>query len=114
MPPKPITNIDGAFIAAVTNTGHLLVFPLKELPALSKGKGNKILTIPTSKVQSREEFIIDINVLDKTQTLIVASNNKQVKLKPQDWKLYIGERGRRGNKLPSACRNITALLVAKE
>ncbi len=39
--PRFINNIETDFIAAVTNTGHLLIFPLKELPLLAKGKGNK-------------------------------------------------------------------------
>ena len=109
--PKLITNEKKDLIAAVTNTGHLLVFPLKDLPALSKGKGNKIVTIPSARVVSREEFIADIAVLQENQLLIVKVGSKQLKLKPSDWKHYLGERGRRGNKLPRAFQKVDKLLV---
>jgi topoisomerase-4 subunit A len=109
--PKLITNAKTDLIAAVTNTGHLLLFPLKDLPALNKGKGNKILGIPTAKVASREEFLVSITVLRKEQVLVVKSGNKQLKLKPTDWKHYLGERGRRGNKLPRSFQKIDMLTV---
>lgn len=108
---KIITNIETDLIAAVTNTGHLLIFPLKDLPALTKGKGNKILGIPSSRVITREEFVADIALLQENQILVVKTGNKQLKLKPSDWKHYLGERGRRGNKLPRAFQKVDGLSV---
>lgn len=109
--PKLISNLDTDLIAAVTNTGHLLIFPLKDLPALTKGKGNKILGVPSSRVLNREEFVVDIAILQEAQVLIVKVGNKQLKLKPNDWKHYLGERGRRGNKLPRAFQKVDELSV---
>ena len=37
----------GTRLAAVSSDGRLLVFPLEELPELAKGKGNKILAVPS-------------------------------------------------------------------
>src|SRR5690606_9002486 len=50
---------DGAdsYVAAASNDGRLLVFPLTELPQLARGKGNKIIGITGAKVGSREEFM---------------------------------------------------------
>jgi len=112
--PRLVTNQETDLIAAVTNTGHLLIFPLKELPELTKGKGNKILSIPGSRVAAREEFIIDLVVTGSNDILVVKAGNKQLKLKPQDWKHYIGERGRRGNKLPRAVQKVDSLMVVPE
>jgi topoisomerase-4 subunit A len=112
--PRPVNNVDNAFIAAVSNTGHLLIFLLKELPLLPKGKGNKIMTIPSAKVASREEFIVDIAVLQPNQQLGLNAGNKQLKLKASDWKHYIGERGRRGNKLPRGYQKVDSLAVIDE
>jgi topoisomerase-4 subunit A len=112
--PKLISNLDNAFVAAVTNTGHLLIFLLKELPLLSKGKGNKLINIPASRVLSREEFIVDIAVLQPNQPLGITSGNKQLKMKASDWKHYIGERGRRGNKLPRGYQKADALVALDE
>jgi topoisomerase-4 subunit A len=109
--PRLVNNLDNAFVAAVSNTGHLLVFLLKELPLLPKGKGNKIMTIPSAKVISREEFIVDIAILQPAQVLGLNSGNKQLKLKATDWKHYIGERGRRGNKLPRGYQKVDSMVV---
>ena len=109
--PRLVQNKETDLVAAVTNTGHLLVFPLKELPDLTKGKGNKILSVPSSKVNTREEFIADIAILNNKQMLIIQSGNKQLKLKPSDWQHYMGERGRRGNKLPRAYQRVDGLKV---
>jgi topoisomerase-4 subunit A len=109
--PRLVSNLDNAFVAAVSNTGHLLIFLLKELPLLPKGKGNKIMTIPSAKVVSREEFIVDVAILQPNQVLGLNSGNKQLKLKASDWKHYIGERGRRGNKLPRGYQKVESLTV---
>ncbi len=109
--PRAVSNTETDLLAAVTNTGHLLIFPLKDLPALAKGKGNKILGVPSGKVITREEYVIDIALLQPGKTLVVQMGNKQLKLKPSDWKHYLGERGRRGNKLPRAFQKADALNV---
>jgi topoisomerase-4 subunit A len=112
--PRAVNNLDKAFLAAVSNTGHLLIFLLKELPALAKGKGNKIMSIPTARVIAREEFLVDIAILQPDQILGLTSGNKQLKLKPSDWKHFIGERGRRGLKLPRGYQKVDSLaIVAK-
>ncbi len=110
--PRFIHHADSDYLAAATNTGHLLVFPIKELPVLTKGKGNKILSIPNSKVVAREEMMVAIAVLKPEQLLLVKSGNKQLKLKPTDWQHYRGDRGRRGYKLPRAFQKVDAVFTA--
>lgn len=112
--PRLLTTVDKALVAAVTNTGHLLLFPLSELPALPKGKGNKMISIPSARVLSREEFVVDIAVLQPKQLLGLVAGNKQLKLKAADWKNYLGERGRRGNKLPRGYQHVDKLIVLDE
>ncbi len=109
--PRFINHKEIDFIAAVSNTGHLLIFPLKELPELAKGKGNKILNIPSRHVATREEFVIDLVVLQENQALIMIVGKKQLTLKPKEWQHYLGERGRRGNKLPRAFQKVEGLAV---
>ncbi|MCD6039783.1 MAG: parC [Gammaproteobacteria bacterium] len=111
--PQLITNKNTDFIAAVSNTGSLLIFPVKELPDLVKGKGNKIMNIPSKRVLTREEFLADLLVLSQNQTLVITSGKKQLKLKPNDWQPYVGERGKRGNKLPRALQKIDKLSTEK-
>jgi topoisomerase-4 subunit A len=109
--PTLVSDLNSAFIAAVTNTGHLLIFLLKELPTLAKGKGNKIMSIPSARVAAREEYIVDVAVLMPNQVLGLTSGTKQLKMKASDWKHYIGERGRRGLKLPRGYQKVDKLEV---
>lgn len=109
--PQRITDKEQSLIAAVTNTGHLLIFPLKDLPELAKGKGNKILSIPSARVISREEFLVGIIILTPDNTLTLFSGNKKLALTPKDWRHYLGERGRRGHKLPRAFQKIDKMSV---
>lgn len=112
--PRPIQNKDTDLIAIATNTGHLLICSFNEIPELAKGKGNKIINIPSSRIQSREEYASDIAVLNKNNVLVVFSGNKKLSLKPKDWQHYLGERGKRGNKLPRAFQKVDKLLVLEE
>ncbi|MCX7120339.1 MAG: DNA topoisomerase IV subunit A [Gammaproteobacteria bacterium] len=109
--PIPITDIKSQFVAALTNEGHLLVFPLSELPELPRGKGNKIIQIPTAKVASREEYCVCIAVLSEKSNLVLIAGKRQLVLKPSDLANFRGERGRRGNLLPRGFRGVTKMEV---
>lgn len=109
--PKLMTDVENEFIAVVSNIGNLLIFPLKELPALAKGKGNKMINIPGSKVQTREEYVKDIAVLNQNANLLILGDGKPFTLKPNDWKHFVSSRAHRGLKLPRGCRSVEHLLV---
>ncbi|KTC85022.1 DNA topoisomerase IV subunit A [Legionella brunensis] len=111
LPPRLIANKEIQHIACVTNAGRLLVFPVTELPELSRGKGNKLISIPAMKAVQREEFIVDVQVLAIDDALTVHAGKRHFTLKAQDLAHYQGERGRRGNRLPRGLQNVTALQV---
>ncbi len=104
--PRAITNIDNQYLVAVTNEGRLLLFPLAYLPILSRGKGNKIINIPASRIATHEEYMVDLAVLNENSSLILYSGKRQLTLKPNNLAYYQGERGRRGNKLPRGFRKV--------
>lgn len=109
--PRLVTDIEKEYIAVVSNIGNLLIFPLKELPQLAKGKGNKMISIPSGKVGTREEYVMDVALIKDNQNLLIVGDGKPFTLKPADWKNFIGERARRGNKLPRGCRSVLKLRV---
>ena len=111
--PRLISDKAQQLIACVTNVGRLLVFPLTELPELSRGKGNKIISIPAAKALSREEWVVDIQILSPEKALTVHAGRRHLTLNPADLKAYQGERGRRGNRLPRGLQNVTAMVVEK-
>ena len=104
--PAMISAIEGAWVAAVSNEGRMLVFPLSELPQLSRGKGNKIIGIPGARVQSRDEFVVAVEVLGERDILVVHAGKRLHKLKFAELEHYRGERGRRGNKLPRGFQKV--------
>ncbi len=109
--PAPVAASEDAWVAAVSNEGRLLVFPLADLPQMARGKGNKIIGIPSARVQSREEFVVAVQVLTEKNTLVVYAGKRHHKLKFADLEHYRGERGRRGNKLPRGFQKVDAMLV---
>ncbi len=98
-----------SWVAAVSNEGRLLVFPLADLPALSRGKGNKIIGIPSARVQAREEFVVGVLALGEDEALVIHAGKRHLTLKPAELEHYRGERGRRGNKLPRGFQRVERL-----
>jgi topoisomerase-4 subunit A len=111
--PAAITQVENQWVAAVSNEGRLLVFPLADLPQMARGKGNKIIGIPGARVQSREEFVIAVQVLGEGDSLVVHAGKRHHKLKFNDLEHYRGERGRRGNKLPRGFQKVDAMVVER-
>ncbi|MFT4613113.1 MAG: topoisomerase-4 subunit A [Bacteroidia bacterium] len=109
--PSTIGAVEGAWVAAVSNEGRMLLFPLADLPQLPRGKGNKIISIPPARVQSREEFMLAVQVLREGESLVIYSGKRHLKLKGDDLKHYRGERGRRGNKLPRGFQKVDSISV---
>ncbi|MBA4288883.1 MAG: DNA topoisomerase IV subunit A [Pseudomonas sp.] len=111
VPPKPLGSREDDWLAAVTTEGRLLLFPVRDLPQLGKGKGNKIIGIPGERVASREEYLTDLAVLPVGATLVLQAGKRTLSLKADDLEHYKGERGRRGNKLPRGFQRVDSLLV---
>jgi topoisomerase-4 subunit A len=105
--------MDGAWVAAVSNEGRMLVFPLADLPQLARGKGNKIIGIPSARVQSRDEFVVAVQVLTEADLLVVSAGKRYLKLKFSELEHYRGDRGRRGNKLPRGFQKVDSMLVER-
>lgn len=112
--PKKITDVEDEYLAAVTNEGRLLLFPVASLPALAKGKGNKIINIDKAKFAAKEEYVVDLAVLPEGGSLIVSSGKRNLTLAWKDLANYQGERGRRGNKLPRGFRAVDAITAMNE
>ncbi len=109
--PVPVRDPDSDRIAALSNTGRLLAFPAVELPALAKGKGNKIMAVPAAKVAAREEYILDLACVPPSGTLLVQAGKRHLKLKGAELDEYLGERGRRGSRLPRGFQKVAGLVV---
>src|SRR5690606_3064108 len=91
--PAAIKSIEDSMVAAVSSEGRLLIFPLRDLPQMARGKGNKIIGIPSARVQAREEFVVSVQVITPQDTLVIYSGKRHQSFKLKDLEHYQGERG---------------------
>ncbi len=114
LPPTPLhhTPDDTHWLAVISNEGRLLVFRVNELPRLARGKGNKLISINSARASTREELMILVHPFTEGQTLLIHTEKRYLKLKFSDLEHYIGERGRRGNKLPRGFQKVDRIEVA--
>jgi topoisomerase-4 subunit A len=109
MTPCQITDMETDLIAAVTSEGRMLIIPAAELPVLGKGKGIKIIGIPSGRVANREEFAVAMVCIPEGGGLTVYAGKRHVTIKNEDLEHYMGERGRRGSKLPRGLQKVDAI-----
>jgi topoisomerase-4 subunit A len=111
MPPAYVNNYETDYLAAITTEGRMLIIPAAVLPELPKGKGNKIIQIPPARVKSREEFVTLVAVFPEGATIKIHAGKRYLRLTPANIADFIGERGRRGRKLPRGFRNTDRIEV---
>ncbi|WP_114785074.1 DNA topoisomerase IV subunit A [Vibrio tetraodonis] len=111
MVPYSISNLDHDEILAITNQGRMLLFPIKDLPQLGKGKGNKIINIPAAKAKEREELVSHLMALPQGASITLYAGKRKLGLKPSDLDNFRGERGRRGSLLPRGLQRVTRIEV---
>jgi len=111
MVPQCINNIENDNCLTITSEGRMLVFPVKNLPILSKGKGNKIINIPSARSKLREEFVSLLCIIPEGAAITLHAGKRKLTLKAADIEHYKGERGRRGNKLPRGLQRVSAIEI---
>jgi len=112
LPPVPVPGTALDRVAAATTSGHLLVFPAADLPALNRGKGNKIIGIPAARAKTRDEYVAAIAIVPEGAGLAIHSGKRSFTLKPADLDRYQGERGRRGAMLPRGFQKVDGMEAA--
>ncbi len=104
LPPQYVNNYETDFLAVITTEGRMLVIPVNVLPELPRGKGNKIIHIPPARFKKREEYVKLVEVIPEDATIKIHAGKQSVRLTPEIISSFIGERGRRGKKLPRGYR----------
>ena len=104
-----ISNLEQDFIAVVTTSGYLTIYSVTELPELAKGKGVKLINIPSKLLKARDEYVLGATTFKKGQHVLVHSGKRYLRLKGQDLEHYMGERGKRGRKLPKGFQAVKAI-----
>ena len=104
--PVPVNDPATDWVVAVTTAGHLLAFPLKELPELDKGKGNKLIQIPPAKLKSGEEVVTALAVVRQGGEATLFCGARKLTLGWRDLQAYEGARASRGQMLPRGFQKV--------
>jgi topoisomerase-4 subunit A len=107
VPPCMLPKHEDALLCAVNSEGKLLAFPVKDLPELPRGKGNKIFGLS----KKGDEKLVGVAVVAPDQSLLVWSGDRKMTLKFSDLQEYRGERAQRGAVLPRGWRKVDRLEV---
>ena len=109
MLPAALFESTEALVAVVTKQGRLLIFPVNEVPELARGKGNKLIQIPTKDLKSGDDAVLGFCVLEAHQSIRIHAGKRHINLKLADLQAYQGKRAQRGNKLPRGYQNPDAI-----
>ena len=109
LPPAAVTDPETDQLAAVNLQGQMLVIPAAEVPRLNRGKGIKIQAVNPKKLASREEFMVAVASVPKTGCLVLHAGKRHLTLKASDLETYIGDRGRKGKKLPRGLQRVDSV-----
>lgn len=90
-------------VGVVSSAGHLLVYPLTELPMMKKGKGNKLIDLKDG------DSVVAITTFSEGDSLSLDSGKRTLTLKPMDIANFIGTRGRRGALLPKGFQKVSGV-----
>jgi len=96
-------------LAVVTLQGRLLIFPSTELPALAKGKGNKLVNIPSADLSAGSDYVVAAAALPENGQLKILAGKRQLTLKGTDIEHYSGARAKRGLALPRGFQRVDSL-----
>jgi topoisomerase-4 subunit A len=111
MPPVAVRSLEEDWIVAVTTEGFMLVIPLGDLPQMARGKGVKIINVPSAKLKAREEYVAAMDLIQDGEKLTVHAGKKHKTMKADEVDEHAGERGRRGRKLPRGYQKVDRVEV---
>ncbi|MBK0032466.1 DNA topoisomerase IV subunit A [Erwinia sp. S43] len=97
---------DDDLLLAITAAGRMLMFAVGDLPQLSKGKGNKIISIPAAQAASGEDKLAWLLLLTPQSAITLYVGKRKLTLKAEDLQKFRAERGRRGTQLPRGLQRI--------
>ena len=104
-----------SLLVSLTSAGRMLIFPVRDLPALSKGKGNKIISIPAANAKARSELLVKLFLISEQASLEFHSGKRKITLKPEDLQKFRAERGRKGSQLPRGLHsNVNIVVIEPE
>ena len=99
-------------VAVITVQGRLLIFSVDELPALARGKGNKIIQIPSKDFSEKNDAVKLMVLFSETlDQLKIFSGKRHLRLKAIDVERYRATRAKRGALLPKGFQRVDKIIA---
>jgi topoisomerase-4 subunit A len=112
--PAVISSKEADTVVCATSDGYLLAFPLADLPELAKGKGNKLINIPPKRLKSGDEHMVGMVVIAEGEEVLLWAGQRYLRMGKKDLEHFVGERAKRGHKLPRGFQRVTKIEVASD
>ncbi|KAA1192258.1 DNA topoisomerase IV subunit A [Photorhabdus heterorhabditis] len=106
--PLEINNPQDDMLLAITSAGRMLMFPVADLPQLSKGKGNKIISVQAGAGDERLGWLF---ILPPQSSMTLYFGKRKLTLRPEDLQKFRAERGRKGTSLPRGLQRIERVQI---
>ncbi|WP_440617443.1 DNA topoisomerase IV subunit A [Cysteiniphilum sp. 6C5] len=104
VPPANAHDYEHSLVVAISNQGRLLAVDKSELPNLAKGKGNRLINMPSPLATGEElKFVAAVT---NGQSLTIYSGKRHMRLSFSDLHDYQGKRASRGKILPRGFQNV--------
>lgn len=112
--PPALIQQESDLLAVVTLQGRLLIFPVAELPILTKGKGNKLIQLIAEEFAAGTDSLISMVSISAQGSLKVYAGKRFLTLKPDDIRYYLTNRAKRGLGLPRGFQRVDNLEAVAE
>ncbi|GAA0350853.1 DNA topoisomerase IV subunit A [Morganella psychrotolerans] len=100
MTPIEVNDEENDLLLSVSQEGRMLLFPVGDLPQLSKGKGNKIISITSAAAATGEDGLAHLFVIPADASVTLHFGKRKLVMRPEELQKFRAERGRRGTALP--------------
>ncbi|OQP33035.1 DNA topoisomerase IV subunit A [Pantoea latae] len=105
MTPMAVHHEDDMLLA-ITQAGRMLMFPVGELPQMSKGKGNKIISIPAADAAAGNDKLAWLLILPPGSAVTLYVGKRKLVMRSEELQKFRADRGRRGTLLPRGLQRI--------
>ncbi len=106
LPPLPIHTADDLLLS-ITSTGRILLFPLADLPLLTKGKGNRIIAIN----HRHAERLCQLVIVPPEACVTLFCKKRKIRLTPDELHKFRLPRGHKGTVLPRGLHPVDRISV---
>jgi topoisomerase-4 subunit A len=112
LPPLLVADTATDSLVLVSSTGYVLIIGLADVPQLSKGKGNKLISLKKGGLGIADETLLFAAILPRTAGFTIRAGKQFKTIKGSELDEYRSERAKRGKLLPKGYQNVTGLEIS--